>query len=74
MTLLKGMLAELSALFVDDGSFVLAVIAWVVGAVVRLRIGLTDPVVEAVLLFLGLAILLAENVIRTGRAHAARTR
>jgi hypothetical protein len=69
MKLLKSMLTELLALFVDDGSLVLAVIAWVVGGVLFLRAQLLDPESEAVLLAVGIAVLLAENVLRSARAH-----
>lgn len=69
MKMLKSMLAELVALFVDDGSLVVAVIAWVVGAVLCLRAQLLDPASEAVLLAAGIAALLAENVLRAARAH-----
>ena len=73
MNLVKIVCAELLALFVDDGSFVLAVIAWVIAGVIGLRTQLVAPQYAAVLLFLGLAVILAENVARAARAHA-RTR
>ena len=73
MSFLKGIFSELLALFVDDGSFGLTVLAWVLGAVICLRNQLLDPAFEAVLLFLGIAIILAENVARTARAHISRT-
>lgn len=67
MKLLKTVATELFGLFVDDGSFVLAVLAWAVVGVICLRSHLVDPRLEAVLLFLGLAALLAENVARSAR-------
>lgn len=72
MKLLRSVLTELIALFVDDGSLVLAVLAWVVGMTVCLRLQLLGPAWEAVLLSLGIAGLLAENVLRHARAHARR--
>ena len=72
MKLLRTAFSELLGLFVDDGSFVLAVIAWVLGGAICLRIRMITPPVEAVLLFIGIIVLLAENVARTARKHAAR--
>ena len=69
MNLLKNTLAELLALFVDDGSFVLTIIAWVLGGVLCLRAQLVDPGFEAALLFLGIAVILLENVERTARTR-----
>jgi hypothetical protein len=69
MKLLKSMLDELVALFVDDGSLAAAVIAWVIGGVLCLRAQLLDPASEAVLLAIGIAVLLAENILRAARAH-----
>jgi hypothetical protein len=75
MRLLKATLTELLALFVDDGSLVLAVIAWVAACVACLLFRLIDPASSAVLLAAGIAVLLAENVVRFARARvdAART-
>jgi hypothetical protein len=73
MDLLKNTLTELMALFVDDGSFVLTVIAWVLGGVVCLRGGLVDPGFEAALLFLGISVILLENVERTARTRGFRS-
>jgi hypothetical protein len=72
MKLLRSVLTELVGLFVDDGSLVLAVLAWVMVGVVCLRAQLLGPASEAVLLALGIAGLLAENVLRYARAHAHR--
>jgi hypothetical protein len=71
MSAIKTALYELLALFVDDGSLVLAVIAWALGGAICLRVHLLDPLSEAVLLAVGIAVLLAENVGRTVRAHAS---
>ncbi len=74
MTLLKSMLSELLGLFVDDGSFVLAVIAWVVAGVLCLRWHLLAPTSEAMLLAVGIAVLLVENVARAARVHRLASR
>jgi hypothetical protein len=74
MTILKSVLTELLALFVDDGSLVVAVVAWVVGCAVTLRCSLINPQTGAVLLFLGIAVLLAENIARSARAPGAANR
>ena len=71
MSAIKTALSELLALFVDDGSLVLAVIAWALGGAIFLRFHLLAPRSEAVLLAVGIAVLFAENVGRTARAHAS---
>jgi membrane protein implicated in regulation of membrane protease activity len=58
---------ELLGLFVDDGSLAVAVLAWIAVAVLvfpRLPIG---GGWLAVALFLGLALILAENLLRAAR-------
>ena len=58
---------ELLGLFVDDGSLAVAVLAWITVAVLvfpRLPIG---GVWLAIVLFLGLALILVENLLRTAR-------
>jgi hypothetical protein len=72
MKLLNTVLAELLGLFVDDGSLVLAVAAWVIAAVLCLRAEWLGPASVAVLLAVGIAVLLAENVLRSARARAPR--
>lgn len=74
MNSLKTVFSELLGLFVDDGSLVLAVLAWVVGGVICLRSHMVPPHAEAVLLFIGIVALLAENIERTARAHRPRSR
>lgn len=61
-------ISKLLALFVDDGSLALAVIAWAIGGGICLRGHLLDPTSEAVLLAVGIAALLVENVGRTASA------
>jgi hypothetical protein len=72
MGALRTVVAELVDLFVDDGSLVGAVIAWVIAIALSLRGALVDPGVAAVLLGFGVAALLAENVVRFARAAAAK--
>jgi hypothetical protein len=67
----KNVASELLGLFVDDGSFVLVVIAWMLISAFVLRLDWLDPGVGAVLLFAGIAALVVENVRRTARAHLA---
>jgi hypothetical protein len=67
MTVLKTIAGELIGLFIDDGSLVAAVIAWIVATTLALRIGLIGSQADAIALGLGLAALLAENVRRAAR-------
>jgi hypothetical protein len=63
---------ELIGLFIDDGSFALGILAWVVGGVICIRVFAVPPAVEGFLLAAGLALLLAENVERTARTAGER--
>jgi hypothetical protein len=72
MSLLRTILAELWGLFVDDGSLVIAVMAWVLVTAVCLHNHVIDPGPAAVLLPLGIVVLLAETVIRSARNHGPR--
>jgi hypothetical protein len=67
-------LRELIALFVDDGSFAAALLAWLAGAVICLRFFDVPPAAEGIILALGFACLLAENVERTARGSRKRAR
>jgi hypothetical protein len=71
MRVIRAALSELLALFIDDGSLALAVLAWALGGVMCLHSRLLDPGSEAVLLAVGIAALLAENIARTARAHVS---
>jgi hypothetical protein len=73
MSAIKTVLSELLAMFLDDGSLVLAVIAWAVVGAICLHADLLAPASAAVLLAVGIAVLLAENVGRTTSAHAANS-
>ena len=58
---------ELIGLFIDDGSLALAILAWLLGGAVCVRLGL-PPIAEGVILAAGFVLLLAENVGRSARA------
>jgi hypothetical protein len=64
---------ELIGLFIDDGSFALAILAWVLGGVICIHVFAVPPAIEGFLLAAGFALLLAENVERTAR-KAGETR
>lgn len=64
MTRLESVMAELVGLFVDDGRLAVAVLAWLGGAWLFLpRLDLT-PAWPPVILFVGLAGILVESVLR----------
>lgn len=58
---------ELVGLFVEDGRFALAVLAWLAGSAICIHLIGVDPAVEGLLLAAGFILLLAENVDRTAR-------
>ncbi len=66
MNALKTILHEILGLFVDDGSFALAILLWLalVWFLVRL---LQLPAAGGIVLFLGLAAILVESVTRFAR-------
>ena len=67
MRWLKSIAREVIGLFVDDGSFAIAILAWLALAVVMLpRAGLPTRVAGPVL-FAGLAAILVASVLRYGR-------
>jgi hypothetical protein len=67
MRWLKSIVREVIGLFVDDGSFAIAILAWLTLAVVVLpRAGLWTRVAGP-LLFAGLAAILVASVLRYGR-------
>jgi hypothetical protein len=68
MQLLKAIAAELFGLFIDDASLVAAVLVWVLAVAIALRASVLHPGIGAVLLAIGLAVLLTENVVRSTRA------
>jgi hypothetical protein len=67
MKWLKNILSEIFGLFVDDGSFALAILLWLAvmrWATPRLNI---PAGITAVILFAGLALILAESATRYSR-------
>jgi hypothetical protein len=74
MTRLIAILRELLGLFVDDGSLALAILAWVgIVALALPALGLPGNW-RAVALFLGCALILAENLARSARRSPAQRR
>jgi 4-hydroxybenzoate polyprenyltransferase len=72
MTVLRGVISEVVHLFVDNGSLALALILWC-GAV-RLTIALLPQLLAALgpIFFVGCAVVLLVNIIRTARPRAAK--
>ncbi len=72
---MKRMLAaarELVALFVDDGSLAIAVLAWVAIATLAFPVLPIDSGWLAVALFAGLALILTKNLLRAARSRTRR--
>jgi len=69
MKWIAGAGRELVALFVDDGSLALAVLAWVAVAVFAFPALPIPGDWPAVALFTGLALILVENLLRTARGR-----
>ena len=67
MQWLKTIAVELFALFVDDGAFAVAILAWLVVAGLALpHIGIPAPL-KGPVLFAGLAVVLIESATRRAR-------
>jgi hypothetical protein len=71
MQQVRAILREIYGLFVDDGSFALALLAWMVigGGALRL---LHASQWGGPALFVGLAVVLVENALRTSRRSSRR--
>lgn len=67
MKLLRAIGAELIGLFVDDGALALAVVLWLLMAWLLLPRLPMPAAVAPVLLFVGLAVILVESVLRRAR-------
>ncbi len=65
MNIVATICKEIVGLFVDDGSLALALLLWL--ALLMLIAFLLPPASIGVLLFLGCAAILAENVLRRAR-------
>ena len=63
---------ELIGLFIDDGSLALAVLVWVVIAVLAFPALPIDGGWLAIALFAGLALILVENLLRSARRRSRR--
>jgi len=68
MAALSTALRRLVGLFVDDGSLALAIAAWLCLVALAVRLWPAAGGWLALLLAIGLLTILAENVLRTGRA------
>jgi len=70
MTWLKTVWSEFIGLFVDDGSFAVAILAWIAFCwLVLPRLGLA-PAWQPAILFVGLALILVESALRRARQRA----
>ncbi len=70
MTWLKTVWSEFIGLFVDDGSFAVAILAWIAFCwLVLPRLGLA-PAWPPAILFIGLALILVESGLRRARQRA----
>lgn len=67
MSGLKAVWSRFIGLFVDDGSFAVAIMAWLVACWLVLRWLGVGPTWPPVILFLGLAVILAESAARRAR-------
>lgn len=67
MRALVSMLREVFGLFVDDGTLALAALIWIAVCALILPRTLPSSGWGGAILFLGLAALLAENVLRSAR-------
>jgi uncharacterized membrane protein len=71
MRAIAAALRELVGLFVDDGSLVLAVLLWI-GLCAALTHVAPLGGLSGIVLFLGLAVVLAENALRSARRSRRR--
>ena len=70
MTWLSTIWSEFIGLFVDDGSFAVAILAWLAFCwLVLPRLGLA-PAWQPAILFVGLALILVESALRRARQRA----
>ncbi len=71
MTWLRKIAAELFGLFVDDGSFAIAILVWLGVLWLALPHLPINNTWRAIILFAGLAIILVESVLRRARQRQA---
>lgn len=67
MSWLKTVWSEFIGLFVDDGSFAVAILAWLAACWLVLPRLLLPPAVLPMILFVGLALVLVESALRRSR-------
>lgn len=67
MSWIRTIFDELIGLFVDDGAFALAIVAWLAVVALLARYAPTTQPWDGVLLFAGLAAILAESAVRRAR-------
>jgi TRAP-type C4-dicarboxylate transport system permease small subunit len=72
MTWILAAARELLGLFVDDGSLALAVLAWIAVAVLAFPALSINGGWLAVALFVGVALILVENLLRAARQRTRR--
>lgn len=68
MQWLRSVVREVYGLFVDDGSFAAALLAWTLAACLGLRM-LHAGGWSGLVLFIGLAVVLAESTVRASRGR-----
>ena len=71
MTWLRNIVAELFGLFIDDGSFAIAILVWLGVLWLALPHLPINDIWRAMILFAGLAIILIESVLRRARQRQA---
>ncbi len=73
MRTIAALLRELVGLFVDDGSLVLAVLVWIGVVALAVLVRLMPAGLTAIVFPLGLAVVLAENALRSARHSRGRS-
>lgn len=67
MKAIRAILEELVGLFVDDGAYAGAIVAWLLVIAILVRFTTITPSIAASLLFLGLAAILSHGAWRKAR-------
>ena len=67
MKALRTIFAELAGLFVDDGAYAAAIVVWLLAVAALVQFTNISPNIAATLLFVGLAVILAESALRRAR-------
>jgi ethanolamine utilization microcompartment shell protein EutS len=71
MTAIRGVIAGLIGLFIDDGSLALAILGLIAIATAAVKIGWLPPLAGALLLLAGCIALILESVYRAARRKLA---